>query len=188
MTWNLKFCLLAKLQSTSLGVPCPSWRVYQTLQPNWMMRWSFFLEGWWWPDAQQETSSKNRKNTTSEFTNNEKHCHVFIYQSWVKKAFFNKSGMYWHMQTTVDATNDNNDSSCDNNENNSRCDIAISISHDNKQQLFVLEWWSRKARHQKLEKKMLDGLWVAGGFNYNWKLWAPTYNWFFLWCPLGIFR
>ena len=25
---------------------------------------------------------------------------------------------------------------------------------------------------------MLDGLWVAGGFNYNWKLWAPTYNGF----------
>ena len=45
-----------------------------------------------------------------------------------------------------------------------------------------------RPRHQKLEKKMLDGLWVAGGFNYNWKLWAPTYNWFFLWCPLGIFR
>ena len=49
-------------------------------------------------------------------------------------------GMCKRQLTPKKKTNDNNDSSCDNNENNSRCDIAISISHDNKQQLFVLEW------------------------------------------------
>ena len=161
MTWNLKFCLLAKLQSTSLGVPCPSWRVYQTLQPNWMIRWSCFFSGGWWVTrcATRNVIQKlKKKNVTSEFTNNEKHCHVFsCIKVESRRCFSTRVGNVlayandsWHRRIK---TNDNNNSRCDNKENNSRCDNAISISNDNKQQLFVLEWWSRKARLQKLKKK-----------------------------------